>query len=125
MHNLFVYGTLKRAYGNHTLIEGARFIGEGVSHSDNFVMWGQGFPFISESNHGHAVRGEVFEIDDFMLQQCDRLENHPDWYCRTKRSFLIGDVLRVEAWVYLQPPNKGVRGMLRRPGEDGVLEWHR
>lgn len=121
-HHLFVYGTLQRGYGNHRLLEGADYLGKAESYGQQYVMWGTGFPFLAENNRGHGVRGEVYKIDDFMLHECDRLEGHPDWYRREKRSFRLLNNQIVNAWVYLQPYDRGMARLFRRP-VNGILEW--
>lgn len=121
MHNLFVYGTLKAGYGNHRIIDGAILLGTAESAQPSYVMWGRGFPFIAESNHGHKVRGEIYTVSDQQLAHCDRLEGHPDWYRREQRTFHVNG-LPVVAWVYLQPSGRVPAGICRQP-VDGVLEW--
>lgn len=122
MHKLFVYGTLKRGYHNNRLLKDSKFLGAATSQSEAFVMWGRGFPFLAENNHGHAVRGEIYVIDDEVLADCDRLEGHPDWYHREKRMFLCGDKT-VEAWIYLQPFSAIAKMQVHLHVHDNVLEF--
>lgn len=74
---LFVYGTLKRGYGNHRLMYGAEYLGNGFIK--DFVVHDFGrCPGIRPSEGG-VVHGELFEVPDDILPRLDRLEGHyPD-----------------------------------------------
>lgn len=51
-----------------------------------------------------VVTGEIYEVDDKMLENLDVLEEHPAFYIREKRSFRLvanNDSSEVVAWVYL------------------------
>jgi gamma-glutamylaminecyclotransferase len=81
MHRLFVYGTLRNGYGNHTLIKDS--IREEDSKLKGFDMYTHGlFPFIVEGKG--EVNVESYVVDDYTLQGVDRLEGHPTFYTRTK-----------------------------------------
>ena len=129
---LFVYGTLKRGYGNNVLLKDARFVSEAVTFDSSYVMWGRGFPLVIEGqNDGHPVKGELFYIDEEQLASCDRLEGHPDWYCRQTRFFKRVDKDGkdkgvVSAWIYLQPKMPVSANIRRAPvmfSGAAVLEW--
>ncbi len=74
---VFVYGTLKKGYGNHALLKDAQFIGEAVVK--DHVLYGSTIPFAVE-NEGTHITGEVYEIDDVTEINLDRLEGYPGWY---------------------------------------------
>ena len=81
---IFVYGTLMRGMGNHHLLSGATFLGRAVTN-EKYAMFCAGVPFVNPSIHQTHIMGELFEvIDQDCLDRLDRLEGHPDWYCRTK-----------------------------------------
>lgn len=90
---LFVYGTLKRDFGNNRLLQDSKYVADatitGVMRSLG------GFPCVS-LNGDYTVYGELFEVGPEVLAACDRLEGHPSWYVRTKVRTNKGD-----AWVYL------------------------
>ena len=73
---VFVYGTLKKGYGNDVLLDEARIIGEFSLKNFKMVSLG-GFPAIDRENNS-SVLGEVYEIDGDILYSLDRLEGyHP------------------------------------------------
>lgn len=84
MINVFVYGTLKRGYDNHVLLEGSEFIGE-VNTKNRYPMVNveEYFPYlIDRAGVGHNVKGELYKIDELTLLQLDILEGYPDFYTR-------------------------------------------
>lgn len=79
---LFVYGTLKKGYANHHVLDGAKFVCN--ASMPNAVLYSLGgFPGLQTTeNSNDVVTGEVYEIDEAILKRCDRLEGHPDFYKR-------------------------------------------
>ena len=85
---VFVYGTLKRNYGNNVLLQqGGKFVDVDVIDGYKLVYaMGKGsFPFAVE-NEGTGIKGEIFDISedylDYTLKNLDQLEGHPSWYRR-------------------------------------------
>lgn len=80
-NTIFVYGTLRKGFGNYKyFLEGkSKFIEEdtinGKMHS-----WGS-FPAVFPGDD--TIHGEIYEVDDEVLSSLDRLEGHPNFYCRT------------------------------------------
>jgi gamma-glutamylcyclotransferase (GGCT)/AIG2-like uncharacterized protein YtfP len=126
MTTIFVYGTLKRGYGNwrnYLDNDGARFLGEAVSNANDYAMVNVGFPILCASvEDGAFVVGELFEVNDAVLAAVDKLEGHPKWYLRQPREFhnyRTGET--VVADVYLQNEND-FDGAIVDPIA-GALEW--
>lgn len=110
MKLLMCYGTLMRGWGNNRLLEGARFIGEAYSHKPYalanggfpiaYTMEREGFPLL-------PIKGEVWEVDDNHIARCDRLEGHPDWYCRnTIQATVNGEVVTTDIYEMLETPSR-------------------
>lgn len=98
--NVFVYGTLKRGYGNHKLLGSSPFIGQGSIKGFDIYDLGP-YPAIQESEDPSAVVwGEVYEINDAVLKALDQLEGEGFLY---KRSVVTVDMngAAVEAYVYV------------------------
>lgn len=92
--NIFVYGTLRRSFGNHALLDNATYLGTART-LESFVMHSSGhIPFVSRSQSVSTILGEVYQIDALTLQRLDRLEScYPispesfdaqSWYTREK-----------------------------------------
>ncbi len=82
-HKLAVYGTLKRGFHNHNYLHGAVLLGS---------TWVPHFGMVKEHNYPAAFRFpersifcEVYQINDAILERCDRLEGadaEPKHYSR-------------------------------------------
>lgn len=106
-----VYGTLKKGYGNHRLLEdddvsylGTAFTVEKYSMADD-----QWVPHVVDDDHADAknIVVELYEIADSyvgdqVLNSLDTLEGHPRHYCRTKIKVNKEGHL-VDAWLYFSP----------------------
>lgn len=91
MARVFVYGTLKRGQPNHPeMINGvhgiARFQGKGLTvEKYPLVIAGKyNIPFLLNTpGIGYHVAGEIYSVDDQLLQFLDKFEGCPDVYQRT------------------------------------------
>lgn len=84
MINVFVYGTLKRGFYNHTLLENSEFIAKVIT-KEKYPMLNaeEYFPYlINKMGIGHNIKGELFKIDDETFAKLDMLEGYPDLYTR-------------------------------------------
>ena len=128
MHNLFVYGTLKRGYGNNRLLKRAEILGTATSIGKYHLLAG-GFPFMIDSldqDEGARVRGEIYRVNEEELARCDRLEGHPRFYMRELRAFKLSDGTLLEAWVYLWQSHRGEHFYeVLQPDDNGIVEWRR
>ncbi|MCK5612761.1 gamma-glutamylcyclotransferase [Candidatus Pacearchaeota archaeon] len=101
----FVYGSLlsggegKRegAFGNHRVIEDAKFLGEHITDSDYTMLSLGGFPGVIE-NGDISIIGEVYEVTDEIFARLDMLEGYPTFYGRKQIKTAYGT-----AWIYLLP----------------------
>jgi len=115
---IFVYGTLKRGYGNNRLLQNAKFVGEKTL--EGYKLYNAGFP-VARQSYGDRVQGEVFEIadsDTMTLQLIDFLESNGRMYDRTEHEDVSLYVGHPEYWNYetLEPCPKNA---------DGVFVWNR
>lgn len=112
LHTLFVYGTLKRGFANHALMQGGTFVGEGTTRlSYPLVVQGPRFSpvIIPEPGHGHRIMGEIWQVDDAHLAQLDMLESVylPTGYIRDKIEVLKKDGEPIaDVWVYFKPRDR-------------------
>jgi gamma-glutamylaminecyclotransferase len=112
---IFVYGTLLRGERNHPLLAQARFLGEAITQP-SFELANLGrYPAMVPGGDA-AIAGEVYEVDAVTLAALDALEEHPDYYRRTKVALADGEL--VEAYLL---DGELVRGRPRIPAGD----WRR
>lgn len=100
---VFVYGTLKRGFGNHRvmLLAGGHFVCEGKT-LEHLPLIQRGLPYLlDQPGRGRQVEGEIFRIPDRSgWRHLDLLEGHPDFYRRRLTDILGSDGETYEAWTY-------------------------
>jgi gamma-glutamylcyclotransferase (GGCT)/AIG2-like uncharacterized protein YtfP len=84
MNKVFVYGTLKKGYHNHYLLDGCEYLGN--SELDGYGLYYSGnskysFP-VADIMINHSVSGEIYLVDDEVMKQLDRLESNGTMYHR-------------------------------------------
>lgn len=94
MNRVFVYGSLKKNYGNHGFLEKSEFLGEAKTKAE-FTMISYGFFPACLTPGNTEISGEVYDVTDAVLERLDRLEGHPSWYQRIRCETTLG-----EAWIY-------------------------
>jgi gamma-glutamylaminecyclotransferase len=87
VHQVFVYGTLKEGFANFGINAGRRVPGvfRTVEKYPLYIVGAIQVPWlVNEPGRGEHVIGQVFEIDDPVLADMDRLErvDEPGWYTR-------------------------------------------
>ena len=102
MEKVFVYGTLRKGFGNHSVMarHEHKFIGQGKT-DDIFRLTASGIPYVSKNNPVSQVVGEMYEVSKEVLEgPMDRLEGHPVFYKREKTPITLDDGTKSEAWLY-------------------------
>ena len=81
-HKVFVYGTLKRGYGNNKhYLSNATFLGKAMTKDRWSMIGSRAFPYLLERDEeGYHIKGEVFAVSDSELRELDRLEGVPHHY---------------------------------------------
>ena len=87
MHRVFVFGTLKQGFCNFHINRGQRVGGDFVTVERYalYILGEENLPWLlPTAGQGHAVVGQLFEVDDTTLAAMDRLEriDEPLWYRR-------------------------------------------
>ena len=94
-HRVFVYGTLKRGQRNSHYLHAAEFIGHHTTASIYSMFVFDDYPAVSLRGR-HAIRGEIYRIDDEQFRRLDELEWYPEYYQRIEIATNFGD-----AWMYI------------------------
>ena len=103
---LFVYGTLKRKFHNHYLLESSKYLGNGHTKS-KYALYESSIPFVIKDEHVSVIYGELYEINNETLKRLDRLEGHPNWYCREQVEIITESGQTMTAWLYFYPQPNG------------------
>lgn len=125
----FVYGTLKRGYGNNRLLATSEFLGKAqtVKHYKLFQGYDDRYsiPMARPISSGLPIAGEVYSItDERVFKQLDWLEGEGRLYFRNKRDvYLLTDPKKLfQAWVY-EIPNIETPYLAPVNRELGAFEW--
>ena len=107
-HEIFVYGTLKRGFGNHHYLRSAKFIATGRT-KNKYALYAAGIPFVVKDNQVTNIIGEIYEVDDATLAIIDSLEGHPDFYKRMQVPIIANDQdqTSIVAWLYFCSEPRG------------------
>lgn len=130
---VFVYGTLKRTYGNNRLLKDSKFLGTAVTCEDAFSMYTGGFPYVLPEGSFH-VKGELYEVEDEeTLRNLDHLEGYPTHYTKVQVAVRLttenGYLDCVTAMMYVAA--FGIRARVKQsrpvvvPDDKNILEWNR
>jgi len=124
---VFVYGTLKRGYGNNRLLRDSLFVSEDYT-PDGWVMGSAGCPYSfpprvvpdEYSYLGHKIKGEVYQLRNwFVARQLDWLEGYPHHYDR--------EIITTEggrsAWIYIQPEWSYAEHLYSVTLHEGAWSW--
>ncbi len=137
-HRVFVYGTLKKGFWNNPLLKGCEFLGNAVtvptysmiSVSHAVITL---FPVIRPNENGRPVAGEIYTVDDEVLERLDRLEGVlKGMYSRELIDVTVplanGERLPSKAFIYVAGPDGWQEHFDRLPpysphNERGELDW--
>lgn len=129
MIDVFVYGSLKKSYWNHTLMQDSVFVGEATTN-ETFFMHDVGFPYVfdypvHDKQPSYPVKGEVYSVPSEVLRDLDCLEGVPYHYQRRIVEVNVnGEVM--SAYMYVTHPDH-LEGLSGDEGkckvEDGKWVW--
>lgn len=100
-HLVFVYGTLKKGYHNDFHLYDCCYYGKGTTAKKYVMLKCCGLPFVVNVKcfDSTLIKGEVYLIDDFTLNELDYLEGHPNFYKRQKIKVYVKGI-QLECWCY-------------------------
>ncbi|OLQ92064.1 gamma-glutamylcyclotransferase [Vibrio ponticus] len=104
-HLVFVYGTLRRGESNHHFLSAAQFLGLHETAAE-YAMYDLGaYPAVISGHQ--SIFGEVYLIDNEILNSLDRLEDVPVEYRRELINTPFGD-----AWIYIFQDEKKLNSII-------------
>jgi len=102
---VFVYGTLRKGFGNHRYLEKAEFLGTAKT-KEKYTMRVSGIPYVSKEPTSYIV-GEIYKVNEIELMNIDNLEGHPNWYKRELVKVVLDTGEELEAWMYFNETGEG------------------
>ena len=116
-NNVFVYGTLKRGFGNSFLLRDSCFVSEAET-VDKYALYENGIPFVIKHKNDTRIKGELYRVSNKTLLNLDILEGHPVAYKRELIEVItIKSKHVIKAWLYFYPKpigNKIKDGIFRK-----------
>jgi gamma-glutamylaminecyclotransferase len=113
MVRVFVYGTLKRGYGNNPILlsSGGRYLHNGVLVGARIYDLGY-YPGVKlTQDEGERVKGELWEVPEKGMAHLDRLEGVPYLYHRSIVSIYSPEMdsttFPVVVYEYTRPVDEG------------------
>lgn len=106
-HKLFVYGTLKNGFTFHDAYLGNNkgvFLGRAFA-SPEYSLYVGAQPHLIQEKTDKAVKGELYEIDQDVLDAIDYLEGHPVIYKREIIEIYTEEGEKLSVWAYLRSKN--------------------
>jgi gamma-glutamylcyclotransferase (GGCT)/AIG2-like uncharacterized protein YtfP len=99
---LFVYGTLKKGFDNHSYLRNSQFVAEAkTAKKYPMITKNQAFPYlINQARKGHHVQGEVYVVDYETFIEIECLEGHPTHYIRNEIDVQLENKDIIKAWCY-------------------------
>lgn len=99
LSRVFVYGTLKNGQPNHYWLTNATnglatFLSHGTTKNKFPLVIATQYhvPFLlNKPGIGRNIKGEIYEIDEKMLSNLDRLEDFPRLYDRQSQDIVTND----------------------------------
>jgi len=77
---VFVYGSLKKGFFNHQVIENPKFICKTHTKECYKMLDLQSFPGVTKEEKLSVIHGEVYNVDNITLELLDKFEGN--WYLR-------------------------------------------
>lgn len=77
---VFVYGTLKKGYGNHGVLKGATYIQKYKTLHQHKMLDLGAFPGVVHMGGDTAITGEIYKITEEISARLDQLEGYPTFY---------------------------------------------
>jgi len=124
---LFVYGSLKKGFGNHALLEDSLFICKALTIQPLVLIDLGSFPAVLMEKGESQVSGEVYEVTDSVFESIEHLEGYPSFYNRTDIPVLLNpgtDGETVEAIPIYHLNRESGYGDRSQVVKDGIWQEH-
>ena len=85
---------------------GSTFVGQAKTKEAYTLFFDGALPYVNKTLTNAPktqITGDVYEIEDWQLEQIDALEGHPNWYRRELIPVVYADGREDQAWLYFNP----------------------
>lgn len=123
-HLLFVYGTLKQQQVNHEYLKSSCYMGNYITAEPDYGMLVGEVPYVYRKHNGNYISGEVYKINEEVLNFLDIFEENNHVY---QRNLIAIDRLTQPAWCYLLLPSNlkdySLHYKEKMNGKNKILSW--
>lgn len=100
---IFVYGSLKQNFHNHSLMENisATFIGNCCTVFPIYDMISMNDSYPAVINGNFYISGELYEINEKDIEKLDSLEGYPNFYDRILTKVVLDNGLIYYPFLYI------------------------
>lgn len=89
---VFVHDNMKIGYKFNYILWGSKYLGEGHTHSNTFLMKNAGGePIVFEQKNGYHIRGQVFAVDVMQIMMMDHMHYNTAANNRMTRGVYLTD----------------------------------
>lgn len=109
MVNVFIHGNMRTGAKDNRFISGAVLLGRAETESDFAMVMMKGDPYVTKLPVS-KIKGEVFSVDDKLLDVIDKLNKHKRITRRELVKARLEDGRETEAWLYFctEPLNNSI-----------------
>ena len=105
---IFAYGSLMKGFWNDWLLQTSEFITHGITEEKYLLtVSDQTIPKVSQRKRAYQIKGELYRVNDSVLEELDSHEGNGDIYFRTPIKVLGNDGCVYTAGIYLNPSDDG------------------
>lgn len=120
---IFTYGTLKKGFFNHGLIEHLEYVDEAQT-CEKFQMYpctNYAFPFVIKSKSNNQIFGEVYKLGSSKdLNLLDELEGYPTLYIREEVEVKLSMGSKLNVIMYFKNEDE-YKDYIKL--DEPILEW--
>lgn len=103
LETVFVYGSLKEGFHNHSIIQDAICLGRAITKESYLLMPGPGFPYLLKAYNDFELKpiiGEIYGVGPKTFARIDQLEGNGIFYQREKVHVHNRNGQLTKAWAY-------------------------
>jgi len=96
-YKVFVYGSLKDGFGNNIILSDSNKIKDTITKNKYEMISLGSFPAVLKEKQVAHISGEVYEVDEYTLEDLDILEGNGSFY---KRELINVKGVSGKVWIY-------------------------
>ena len=126
---LFVYGTLKKGGGLHSVLgKSSEFVGTYITEENKYDMHDVGCPIVVDKDKGFRIRGEIYDVTPECMERVTSIECNAGYIPfiveAYDEDYPEGEPLKAIAFVYTNSSaHVGMSVSNRINNKENIKEW--